>query len=163
MYDPVDSRDIFICHASQDADVALEIVHTLEATGVRCWIAPRDVKPGAAYAESLYHAIEQAPVFAVLMSSAANESRHVARELEIADQMRKRVVPVRLEDFKATGGFCYYTRAAHFYRWHDNPDVVVSRICEQVENSAPNPDAGSKQPASQSAKRDRGGLHSSAA
>ena len=31
------------------------------------------------------------------MSRAANESEHVGRELEFANQMKKRIVPVRLE------------------------------------------------------------------
>ena|SRR2546421_916861 len=135
MYDSIDSRDIFICHSSEDEGVASDIVSRLEAQGISCWIAPRDVKPGAVYADSLYYAIEKAPVFAVLMSAAANKSIHVARELELADQMKKRVVPVRLESFEATGAFCYYTRAAHFYRWYDEPSVVIDRISEQVRRS----------------------------
>lgn len=39
--------------------------------------------------------------------------------------MGKRVVPVRWEEFEATGGFCYYTRAAQFYRWKQDPEHVV--------------------------------------
>ena len=135
MYDPIGQIDLFICHASKDADVASEIVARLELQGVRCWIAPRDVEPGTLYADSLYRAIEAAPVFAVLMSLAANDSDHVARELEIANQMHKRVVPVRLEDFVATGAFCYYTRAAHFYRWHDASHDVLNTIATQIARS----------------------------
>ena len=74
MYDPVDGRDVFVCHSSEDKAVANDIVNRLEALGTTCWIAPRDVQPGAAYAESLFYAIEKAPVFAVLMSRAANGS-----------------------------------------------------------------------------------------
>jgi len=135
MYDPIDERDLFVCHSSDDASVASEIVNSLEARGITCWIAPRDVKPGAVYADSLYYAIEKALVFAVLMSRAANASTHVARELEIADQMKKRVVPVRLEEFESTGGFCYYTRAAHFYRWSHALELVLLRSAEQVEKA----------------------------
>jgi len=69
------------------------------------------------------------------MSEAANSSRHVVKELEIADQMKKRIVPVRLERFEATGAFCYYTRAMHFYPWSREPDLVISRISEQVRNA----------------------------
>jgi len=135
MYDPVQQRDLFVCHSSDDAAVATEIVQRLEALGISCWIAPRDVEPGTSYAESLYHAIEKAPVFAVLMSRGANMSRHVVRELEIADQMSKRIVPVRLEDFEATGAFCYHTRAAHFYAWNEAPEIVLERIAEQVKRA----------------------------
>jgi hypothetical protein len=134
LYDPVAARDVFVSHSSQDASTASEIVARLETLGVTCWIAPRDVQPGPTYADSLYYAIENAPVFVVLMSAAANASVHVARELEIASQMEKRIVPVRLEQFAATGAFCYYTRAAHFYRWDDEPDVVA-RIARQVASA----------------------------
>lgn len=50
--------------------------------------------------------------------------------------MGKRVVPVRWEEFEATGGFCYYTRAAQFYRWKQDPEHVVALIKEQVQRAA---------------------------
>jgi hypothetical protein len=133
MSDAVEARDIFVSHSSEDAGVASDLVARLESLGVSCWIAPRDVQPGTTFAASLYAAIEKTPVFVVLMSSAANRSDHVARELAIADQMSKMVVPVRLEDFEATGAFCYYTRAAHFYPWYEAPDQVLARIVKQVK------------------------------
>ena len=132
MYDPIDRRDVFLSHSSADHTVAIDVVSQLEAQGVSCWVAPRDVPPGTTYAAALYYALEAAPVFVVLMSAAANESDHVARELEIANQMKKRMVPVQVEKFRATGAFCYYTRAMHFYRWAQSPDIVVTRIVEQV-------------------------------
>jgi TIR domain len=39
--------DAFISYASQDAAVANSIVENLEQQGISCWVAPRDVKPGA--------------------------------------------------------------------------------------------------------------------
>jgi hypothetical protein len=132
MNDPIGPCDVFLSHSSTDHAVAIDVVSHLEVRGVSCWMAPRDVPPGTTYAAALYYAIEAAPVFVVLMSTAANGSDHVARELEIANQMKKRIVPVRLEDFEATGAFCYYTRAMHFYPWARSPDVVVTRIAEQV-------------------------------
>jgi len=139
MYDPIEKRDIFLSHSSDDQAVAIDVATRLEARGVSCWVAPRDVPPGASYAAALYYAIEAAPVFVVLMSSGANRSDHVARELELANQMKKRVVPVRLEDFEATGAFCYYMRAMHFYSWVRDPEVVVTRIVEQVVKARSNP------------------------
>ena len=42
--------DAFVSYASQDAAIANSIVESLEAQGLKCWIAPRDVKPRAQYA-----------------------------------------------------------------------------------------------------------------
>jgi hypothetical protein len=44
------SRAVFISYASADAAVAQNVCAALEAAGILCWIAPRDVKPGAQYA-----------------------------------------------------------------------------------------------------------------
>lgn len=43
----VRSRQVFLSYASADAVTAQQICEFLEARGVFCWIAPRDVKPGA--------------------------------------------------------------------------------------------------------------------
>jgi hypothetical protein len=127
-------RDIFVCHAAEDAGIANEVVGRLEQLGVRCWIAPRDVQPGL-YAESLYNAIKATPVLAVLMSSSANRSQHVVRELEIADRMSKPIIPVQLENFEPTGALCYYIRAAQSYSWHQDRETVLARLAEQADRA----------------------------
>ena len=50
-------RDVFLCHASQDAVAAIGLVEKLESAGVTCWIAPRDVTAGTLYADSIVRAI----------------------------------------------------------------------------------------------------------
>ena len=52
---------MFISYSSQDAEVAERVVASLEARGLRCWIAPRDVAPGVPYGEALVDAIEVYP------------------------------------------------------------------------------------------------------
>jgi len=42
---------VFVSYASQDAVVANSVVEALEQHTIRCWIAPRNVTPGAARAE----------------------------------------------------------------------------------------------------------------
>jgi hypothetical protein len=41
------SRSVFLSYASHDADVAKSICEYLERHGISCWMAPRDVRPGA--------------------------------------------------------------------------------------------------------------------
>ena len=42
------AHDVFISYSSKDKPVADAACATFEAAGMRCWIAPRDVPPGAA-------------------------------------------------------------------------------------------------------------------
>ncbi len=51
--------DVFVSYASQDAAVADAIVEALEAHGIKCWIAPRDVRPGTVYADAIVGAINE--------------------------------------------------------------------------------------------------------
>ncbi|MDB5446864.1 MAG: hypothetical protein JWQ97_2181 [Phenylobacterium sp.] len=41
------SHDVFISYSSRDKPTADALCHTLDAAGVRCWMAPRDIQPGA--------------------------------------------------------------------------------------------------------------------
>ncbi len=41
------AHDIFVSYAHQDRTVANAVLATLEAHGIRCWIAPRDILPGS--------------------------------------------------------------------------------------------------------------------
>lgn len=41
----MDSYDIFISYSSRDA-LPHRVCSELEARGLRCWIAPRDIRPG---------------------------------------------------------------------------------------------------------------------
>jgi hypothetical protein len=133
MQSHIEFRDAFISYASADQGIAMDVVNRLENAGVSCWIAPRDIVPGVMYADALYYAIQAAPLFIVLMSKVANNSRHIARELEIAQQMHKAVVPLRIEVFESTGAFCYYTRAEQFFPWLTEPDLAVTKIAQAAE------------------------------
>ena len=53
---------VFVSYASQDAAVADALVEALARHGIPCWIAPRDVKPGAQYADAIVRAISEAGI-----------------------------------------------------------------------------------------------------
>src|ERR1051326_8925254 len=40
------AHEVFISHSSQDKTAADRVCSFLEAKGMRCWIAPRDIVPG---------------------------------------------------------------------------------------------------------------------
>jgi hypothetical protein len=73
----IGAPDVFSSCASQDAAVANSIVESLEQQGLRCWLAPRDVKPGAQYADAIVGAINEAGAVVLLVSQSAVESSRV--------------------------------------------------------------------------------------
>lgn len=91
------THDVFLSYATKDASLAEQMCAALEAEGIRCWIAPRDVPLGSVWAESLIEAIENSEIMLLLFSVHANASPHVRRELERAASLGKPIVPVRIE------------------------------------------------------------------
>src|SRR3954466_16432399 len=86
---------VFVCHASDDADTAQRAVAALEAAGIACWIAPRDIEAGETYTQAILDGLDAAPAIVLIFSSATNESPHVARELEAAVGSSRRGIPGR--------------------------------------------------------------------
>jgi hypothetical protein len=76
--------DVFVSHSSVDRVLADAIVHELEAAGISCWIAPRNILPGTNYGEAISAAIQDVEVMVVVVSDGANRSGHVQREVERA-------------------------------------------------------------------------------
>ncbi len=91
------SGAIFISHASRDAESAAVICRALDGAGLPTWLAPRDVPPGAPYAEAILEAIGTARACVVVLSEAANTSAFVIREVERAVSLRVPILPVRVD------------------------------------------------------------------
>ena len=88
---------VFISYASQDTNIAVALCNALEHAGVPCWMAPRDVRPGDFYADSIVHAITAAPAFVLILSRGAIDSPHVLREIERASSKKRRIVAFRID------------------------------------------------------------------
>ena len=91
------ARRLFISYASQDAELAQKACSALESAGFRCWMAPRDVKPGAQYADAIIRAINEAQAVVLVLSASAVASSHVCREVERAASKRKQIIAFRLD------------------------------------------------------------------
>jgi hypothetical protein len=78
--DPLAALHVFVSYASQDIAVANAVVEALERHGLACWIAPRDVTPGAVYADAIVRAISGAHTVVMVLSENAIASPHVGKE-----------------------------------------------------------------------------------
>ena len=66
--------DVFISHSSKDKEVADNLCAQLEANGIVCWIAPRDITPGGDWATAINNAITACDVLLVIYSANSSES-----------------------------------------------------------------------------------------
>jgi hypothetical protein len=118
------THDVFICHSSHDKTVADAACAVLEQRGIRCWIAPRDILPGASWAGSIVTAIETSRVMLLIFSGNANTSPQIEREVERAVNHRIPTVPFRIEDIMPTAAMEYFISASH---WLDAYSPPINR------------------------------------
>jgi len=108
------NHDVFISHSSCDKAVADAVCATLEGRKIRCWIAPRDVPPGANWAGALIGAIGRSRIFVLVLSHGSNRSDQVLRELGEAVDCGIPIIPLRIEDVEPSGGMRYYIKSIHW-------------------------------------------------
>jgi len=108
------SYDAFVSYATPDRAITMALVDDLEARGLTCWIAPRDVPGGSKYAEVILKALAESEVFLLVFSENSNASEHVQREVERALHGSKKIVPVRIADVLPSGAMDYYLATLHW-------------------------------------------------
>lgn len=111
IHDPQRFRDmtapelfLFVSHVSEDRAAAMEVVEELERRGVRCWIAPRDVNPGKPYDNEIAAAIEISRAMLLIFSEHCNESDYIRREVTVAGESQKVIIPFRIENVQPRRG-----------------------------------------------------------
>ena len=72
---------VFISHSSKDRETADAICAHLESAGINCWIAPRDIEPGATWTKGIMQGLDACRVLILVFSEHANDSDHVQREV----------------------------------------------------------------------------------
>src|SRR5271170_4120378 len=106
--------DAFISYSSKDRTVANAACAVLEKASIRCWIAPRDIRPGIEYGAAIVDAIDRCRVMVIIFSESANNSRQITREIERAVSKGVAVVPMRIEQVEPTKSMEYFLGSIHW-------------------------------------------------
>ena len=108
------THEVFISYSIKDKHIADAVCHGLEENRIKCWISPRDSKPGASYAESIIFAIKCSKIMVLIFSENANLSNHVKRELERAVSKQIIIIPFRIEKVVPSKEIEYYISSTHW-------------------------------------------------
>ena len=125
--------EVFISHSLKDKAIADAVCAKLEAEKVRCWIAPRDIHPGADWAEAIIAALGSCKVMILIFSSHSNTSPQVSGEVQRAFEKGLIVMPFRIEDVIPSAGLEYYIGSVHWLDALTDPmeqhiDQLVTRV-----------------------------------
>src|SRR6266404_6853907 len=105
---------VFISHLSKDRATADAICAHLESAGINCWIAPRDIEPGATWTKGIMQGLDACRVLILVFSEYANDSDHVEREVAKAFSSGLAVIPFRIKDVLPNQSLSYFLDTIHW-------------------------------------------------
>lgn len=97
------AHDVFISYTTANKAVADAVCHHLEQARIRCWIAPRDIIPGESWPKAIPPAIAASRLVVLIFSSQVNQSEFVVKEITLAANAKKVILPFRIEESLAQG------------------------------------------------------------
>jgi len=123
------ARQVFISYSQSDRDCAFELVAHLEARGIECWVAPRDIAPSADWAAEIMDAISAARVMILVFSASSNDSPQVRREVERAVHKQLSILPFRIENVLPSKSLEFFLSTQHWMDAYTPPrDAHYARL-----------------------------------
>jgi len=108
------ASQVFISYANPDRNIAEAVCAALEAGGIPCWMAPRNILPGSDYGASIIEALEAAHAMVLIFSSHSNLSPHIKREIERAVNKGIAIIPFRIENVMPSKSLEYFISTQHW-------------------------------------------------
>jgi formylglycine-generating enzyme required for sulfatase activity len=135
-------HDLFISYATEDKAVADALCHGLEAEGIRCWMAPRDILPGQSWKGTIASAIRHCRVMVLIFSRHSNRSQNSQNEVELAFDNGKIIIPFRIEAVEPTDALEYCIRRTHWLDALTEPrQQAIQHLASLVLRTIPPPSA----------------------
>jgi hypothetical protein len=110
-------------------------MNALEAAGLRCWIAPRNIRPGQAYSDAIADAVDHSTkATLVLISEASERSASVKAELELARRFNRPIMPVILNGHEPGKGMVYYIGTSHWVPFDGASPATIAALVDALRD-----------------------------
>lgn len=133
--------DMFISYRRTDRELVAQVVRKLEANGVGVWY-DAEIEGGADWRETIVEALTGSDMLVIFFSEECNSSRQLKKELAIADDLGKAVVPILIEDTKPKGAYLYELADRNWIQAFPDPVSKIDTIVRHLTLLAEKSDGG---------------------
>ena len=128
--------DLFLSYSRADRPLAEQFVETAAARGVNVWY-DKDIEGGRDWREGIVAALGSAKALVIFFSEHSNDSRQLIKELAVADNMQKQVIPVLISNCEPKGPYLYELASRNWIPIYPNPEsrlpwLIDKLVTEQV-------------------------------
>lgn len=89
-------NNIFISYSRKDSEAAISLAERLRSYGATVWMDTASLAAAETWSAEIVTAIEQCSIFIILLSADSASSHNVTKELSLASESKKRIVPIEL-------------------------------------------------------------------
>ena len=126
------NAEVFISYSSQDYERVIPIVNRLRAVGVGVWVDEGNIDAATLWSESIVEAIGECSVFVMMVSSYSVASHNVVKEVMIASEGKKTILPVYLEPTKIPAKLKYQLTGIQYLEWFEGGNDAVFETLKDV-------------------------------
>tara|TARA_Y100001933_G_scaffold182184_1_gene180645 strand:+ start:494 stop:1408 length:915 start_codon:yes stop_codon:yes gene_type:complete len=113
------STEVFVSYSSQDYERVMPLVDRLRSVGVAVWVDEGNIDAATLWSESIVEAITECRVLIMMVSSHSTDSHNVVKEVMIASESKKTILPIYLEPADIPAKLKYQLTGIQHLEWFD--------------------------------------------
>ena len=126
--------ELFISYAKPNRGEALMLAEELRGRGFSVWIDQGGIGGAKNWSAEIVEAIDTCSTMLVLLSPASIASRNVAREVQLASEKGRNILPVVIERVTLPRHFEYSLAGIQRVSYHDRPAILHAlELLKEVE------------------------------
>ena len=136
--------DVFISYARKDySDATGNIIpdnpisairQRLDNEGLKYWFDEEGIYSGQNFVEKIVTNIENARIFLFLSTANANKSEWTCKEIAIAAEMRKPIIPVRIDNSPYNRKVMFRIADIDFIPFYNNPEKGMTDMVDAIKH-----------------------------
>jgi Tol biopolymer transport system component len=113
------STEVFVSYSNQDYERVMPLVERLRDAGVAVWVDEGSIDAATLWSESIVEAIAECHVLIMMVSSHSTDSHNVVKEVMIASEGKKTILPIYLEPAEIPAKLKYQLTGIQHLEWFD--------------------------------------------
>jgi Tol biopolymer transport system component len=113
------STEVFVSYSSQDYERVMPLVDRLRAAGIGVWVDEGNIDAATLWSESIVEAIAECRVLIMMVSTHSTDSHNVVKEVMIASEGKKTILPIYLEPADIPAKLKYQLTGIQHLEWFD--------------------------------------------
>lgn len=133
----------FISYARQDCldsdgrivsdNIVYKVREALEKAGVDSWMDSMGILSGEEFAGVITESIKACKALVFISSENSNKSENVTREICLAAQFHKPIIPLKIDDSEYNATTAYYLAPVNWIEYTRNPEKALKMMIDSIK------------------------------